>query len=103
MKSSEDNSVQHQYRNETRQRPTTGKRQGDDHQEDTDRTEIINEEARRNTADPEHMEIHEEIDDDEPTFYNNTKRVHLKLNDSPSRTANEEGAMPLENQNNSKM
>ena len=50
----------------------------------------VSEDHTQNTLDSEDIEIQEDIDDAEPTFYNDTRRIQLQLNESPSSSGTKE-------------
>ena len=48
-------------------------------------------EVRRPTQDSKTLKIREQIDDDEPTFYNDATKIELQINASPSESRTNEG------------
>ena len=47
--------------------------------------------ARRPNQDSKTLKIREQIDDDEPTFYNDATKIELQINASPSASRTNEG------------
>ena len=47
--------------------------------------------VRRPTQDSKTLKIREQIDDDEPTFYNDATKIELQINASPSESRTNEG------------
>ena len=50
----------------------------------------VSEDGTHNILDSEHIEIREDIEDAEPTFYNDTRNIQLQLNESPSSSGTKE-------------